>query len=201
MTFNIEEEEVSLNFNVNIIEYLINDIKNDYDISSEILIAIISDPFVKDMIDFLSEITKKMEIETDKIDYCDHCSAIITIYENGYIQYCNVHKYIHDDIDSHEFTEFSEESLNKYIYQKSVTTSYIKRQTILYNKIYHIVKKILVEYSTLETLKISFSNTIDWLSQSKNRYRDKRLYKNEKTGEMYYKFYTWTSIGDIFQDI
>lgn len=179
----------------NIILYIINIITKEYDISIDIINEIINNDEVYNIFNIINDKISSSDIDiTSDINYIDRCSHKTSIYKNSYVEYCNVHKYIHDDIHEHEFVPFSKESINKMSYQSLIYIKFLKKNEKIYNKLYYIFVKILLECSSLEYFKLeNVKEVIKWLSLDKVRFRDKKIYKT--IDEKYIKCFIWNGIS------
>lgn len=183
----------------NIILYIINTITKEYDISIDIINEIINNDEVYNIFNLLNDKILSNDINLSPmsldINYIDRCSHKTKVHKNSYVEYCNTHKYIHDDIKSHDFVPFSKENISKLSYQLEIYQKFVKKNEQIYNKLYYIFVKILNEYSSLEIFKVdNIKELITWLSEDSKRFRDKKIYKNDD--EKFIKCYKWNGITD-----
>lgn len=193
-------EEIQINIGtvefVKLINLVVNEIRKDFDISKNILEQILSpqSKFMK-MCYFLycqtmNSVVQK-EFESDNLAYnAERCQHIISTYDNGYIKFCNEHKYVHYLNESHKFQPFDDHNLKIYASQQSISVPYIQKQLIFVNKSYHLLYKYLISCSRKMTQSIeNLSEINEWMKSNKFNYRDKNTYKTSDS--QYIKIYTF----------
>jgi hypothetical protein len=64
----------------------------------------------------------------------DKCGHLVSTYENGYIEYCNIHKYLHDS-QKHVFVKKTEEQISTELYYTNIYNIYNMYINSLFDKL------------------------------------------------------------------
>jgi hypothetical protein len=168
---NINLEKYDDKSKIIILILILTEIRKEFDISIKILQEIINNKYFIKLINFINININKTYIN-NLSPLIDHCGYLHKICNNEYYKFCNVHKYIHDEnITDHQFEQFSIE--NKIIFhsQEEKINNYKNTVQIIYNKIYYIIKKLLLKNSTI--INIDLKNISEWHKANTNHFRNK----------------------------
>ena len=141
---------ISQKYNINIartIENICKNIKSEFDISIELIDNIINDQETQRLFIFIEDQLKYKMISDYKNDnniYSSNelCGKVNKIYNNGYYEYCNIHKYDHN-IDDHKFIEKTTTQLKTENIQLNKEKKYYWFINTLYYYCYNIFIYIL----------------------------------------------------------
>lgn len=188
-------------YNKDLCKILFHVIKNLYliiDISTKLLEIVINNKeFIKIILFLQDQLYNKMLFdlkESVNINYnnIDLCGKVKTIYNNGYIEYCNIHRYLHinnnlsnqdQKCTDHLFIEKSTDTLELENKQLNIKNNYKKYLNILYKNIYNIIVYILYNSSTYEFIHmndiIKIKEYYNYsLTYDKHIFKEKYLYDN-----------------------
>lgn len=183
------------------------EIQKEYDIHPDLLKKLLNQQeFVSDCV-FLHqqchfEMTSQLKIHKERIQKAyedsDHenpiqmndgdlerCGQILKIHKNGYVHYCNLHKYLHPHSDlmtkkcygiDHIFTIKSHEQIIKERDYQSVHIIYQNHINKLYNLIRHLFYYNINKNCEILPIQINDKNVNDLLIQMTD---DKTLFKGK----------------------
>jgi len=185
-------------------------IQTEFDISSDLLNTMINNPeFIEncqflynqchgEMIinlnnfkeNYLSTLETNGTLPINDSEY-EKCGHLNKTHKNGYIEYCNLHKYLHPhpqmpvtrkfgpEVD-HEFVIKDENQIVREKYNYSI---YVIYQNYL-NKLYNLVK-VLFNYQInqlcdMRTIKVDekIPDLLEQMKQNKNLFKSKMLYEH-----------------------
>ena len=140
---------------------IINNIFEIFDISFDLINIIINNKNTTRVLNFLQkQLYKKMSFY-ENVEYHGHdlCGQINNIYSNGFIEYCNKHKYIHynnqiktqsNDLLDHIFVQKTFQDIFSEKFQHNVKTKYDYYLKNLYHNSYSYIIYLLYNYSTIK---------------------------------------------------
>ena len=136
---------------------------------------------------FFDSLNQNLHINNSCEQY-EKCGHLIKTHHNGYIQYCNLHKYLHPHFDmvnstgilsdvDHVFVTKTEDQLTKEYYYSVIHTIY---QNFI-NKLHHLLKLLFAHYikqsCDIQSIKIDNLRQIEELL---NKMKDDvHLFKNK----------------------
>lgn len=193
-----------------IIAYMCKNIRNNIDISSNIITYVINNQSFIDDINFIHSqllvelnnsvinynLTKKKGKEDIFLSSMNLCGHVKLIYKNGIHEYCNLDKYLHINdnyekqidgvICDHKYIEKS--SLVHEVHNDNIISFYQSYLDMLYLTIYNIFIYYLYEKATLDCVYIYNIDKLNfYYSKSLNH---KNVFKEKTINNNYVKIYT-----------
>jgi hypothetical protein len=120
-------------FLIEIINYLLN---INYEKYNYILKKVNDKSFLL-VCEFIYNQIKHKEIKINKPITTYYCGHINKIHSNGYIEFCNIHKYMHDEIE-HSFESYDDNE-KKFLSQYEIITEYNDKYSEIFNKILNLL--------------------------------------------------------------
>lgn len=192
-----------------LLTHLCLNVQKEFDISPLLLNQLINDPLWLEKCHFLQsqcyqEMLNHLTIFKEQYQSClehsetlqfnpneyEKCGHLIHIYKNGYMKYCNLHKYLHPHPDmsvktcygpevEHVFVVKNNQQIIKEKYNCSIHNIYINYLHKLYNLCKHLYDDTIIH--SCDIIRLDTTTAIDTFVQQMQTdstlFKSKRLYQ------------------------
>lgn len=191
-------------YQVKFLRILCERFQQNFDIAPEILSSLVNDEeFVADSSFITKQNVCKMRkqitdfkkgfndiIASNPQPSFDTCGEIKKINKNGFVEYCNIHKYLHDVVESHKFVKkSSEQELTEYYYRYilNIFQNYM-------NTIYLIIERLFLEliHSKYRSIMISTDRSmlvLDAMRENPSYFKSRNYYMAPTTDKYFVKVF------------
>lgn len=139
----------------------------------------------------LTQNVKLQEVFPEK----ELCGHLIKIHHNGYHNYCNVHKYLHDQIIDHQFVEKNQDQIFKEKYHTAIHQiyqSYVNQLYVFIRRVFDFLLQENCHQSTIILNEITIDSLVHEMQGNSTIFKSKNIYRylmNSNSPIYYLKIY------------